>query len=59
MYATIIYDLSRIVEVNSSGEFIYTQTMNRNVYHAQTPENYVKNSRRKKSQQREREILLN
>jgi len=31
-----------IVEVNSSGEFIYSQIVNRNVNQTRTPDNYVK-----------------
>jgi len=34
-----------VVKVNSSGKFIYTQIMNRNVNQMQTPKNYVDNSR--------------
>ena len=36
-----------IVEVNSSGKFIYTQIMNKNVNQTQTTENYVKTRGRK------------
>ena len=41
------------VEVNSSGEFIYTQIVNENVNQTQTPDNYVENPRREKSRRRE------
>jgi len=44
----------QIVEVNSSRELIYTQIVNRNTNQTQTPENYVKNQRRKKSRRKER-----
>ena len=44
-----------LVEVNSSGEFIYTQIVNENLNQTQTIENYVENPRREKPQSRERE----
>ena len=35
------------VEINSSGEFVYAQIVNRDVNQIQTPENYMKHLRKK------------
>ena len=47
--------LNQTVEVNSSGEFIYTQIVNENENQTQTLKNYVKNLLREKTRDKEEE----